>query len=593
MNHTRNFCIIAHIDHGKSTLADRLLEKTHTVEAREMKEQYLDSNPISRERGITIKLAAVRMEYQKEGQTYTLNLIDTPGHVDFSYEVSRSLAACEGAILLVDATQGVQAQTMAHLLRAKEQGVTIIPVVNKIDLPNAEIEKTKSKISTILNRASSEILSISAKTGENVDLLLTTIIEKIPAPRCYEEKPLKALVFNSEYEPHRGVIIYVRLFEGHVSSGSTSKIKFVNTRTEAVVEEVGYFTPKPQKSNKLTAGEVGYIITGIKEIQKVKVGDTITRLGEETTPVAGYKEQKPVVFLGFYPTNGDVNKLKDALEKLKLNDPSLIFESETSKALGHGVRCGFQGLLHAEVTQERLEREFGLNLIATSPTVEYHLKKDSETIELRSVPKDWEKLERGQLEEPWTGLRIYTPERYLGQIITICQNRRAVLTGTDSLNVGLCLTYEMPLAELISGFYDQLKSVSQGYASLEYEEIGYRPANLVKLSILVNHEPIDALSRILPQEKARLEGQQLLVRLKEIIPRHQFPIPLQAVLGEEIVAREDIGSFRKDVTQRLYGGDRTRKDKLLEAQKKGKKRLARFGKVEIPQEAFFAALRQD
>lgn len=591
MNNIRNFSIIAHIDHGKSTLADRLLEKTKTVALREMQEQYLDSNPISRERGITIKLATVRMEYELNGVPYILNLIDTPGHVDFSYEVSRSLAACEGAILLIDATQGIQAQTMAHLLRAKEQGVVIIPVINKIDLPNAEIEKTKQEIINIIKVKPEEILYVSAKTGQNVDLLIEEVIKRIPPPKNETEKPLQGLVFNSEYESHRGVIIYVRVFEGKLSIKDTPHIHFINANEETTVEEIGVFSPKMVRTDSLTAGDVGYIVTGLKKIQSIKVGDTVTKEGETVLPIPGYKEQKPVVFLGLYPTDADINKLKDALEKLQLNDPSLIYEMETSKALGHGVRCGFQGLLHADVTQERLEREFNLNLIATSPTVEYHIKENGTVINMRSVPEDWTKVEQGEMEEPWVLVKIFTPEKYLGQIMSICTTRRSTLLETNYFDVGLGLVYEMPLGELISGFYDQLKSVSQGYASLEYEEIEYRPAKLVKLSIIINHEPIDALSLILPPDKARYEGQKLLLRLKEIIPRQQFSIPLQAAIGGQILAREDIQAFRKDVTQKLYGGDRTRKDKLLEAQKKGKKRLMRFGKIEIPQEAFFAALK--
>jgi GTP-binding protein LepA len=591
MNNTRNFSIIAHIDHGKSTLADRLLEKTKTVALREMQEQYLDSNPISRERGITIKLATVHMEYELNNVPYILNLIDTPGHVDFSYEVSRSLAACEGAILLIDATQGIQAQTMAHLLRAREQGIVIIPVINKIDLPNVDIEKTKQEIISIIKVKPEEILSISAKTGQNVDLLIEEVIKRIPPPQNETEKPLKALVFNSEYESHRGVIIYVRVFEGKLSTKDTSHIHFINANEETTVEEIGVFSPKMVRTNSLTAGDVGYIVTGLRKIQSIKVGDTVTKKGEIVTPIPGYKEQKPVVFLGLYPTDADINRLKDALEKLQLNDPSLIYEMETSKALGHGVRCGFQGLLHADVTQERLEREFNLNLIATSPTVEYHVKENGKIINMRSVPEDWTKVEQGEIEEPWVLVKIFTPEKYLGQIMSICTTRRSTLLETNYFDVGLGLVYEMPLGELISGFYDQLKSVSQGYASLEYEEIEYRPAKLVKLSIIINHEPIDALSLILPPDKAHYEGQKLLLRLKEIIPRQMFSIPLQAAIGGKILAREDIQAFRKDVTQKLYGGDRTRKDKLLEAQKKGKKRLMRFGKIEIPQEAFFAALK--
>ncbi len=592
----RNFSIIAHIDHGKSTLADRILEITETISKRDMKEQVLDRMDLERERGITIKAQAVRIVYKaKDGKDYILNLIDTPGHVDFTYEVSRSLAACEGALLVVDATQGVEAQTIANTILALDNNLTILPLVNKIDLPNSDPERVKQEIEESLAIDASEALPVSGKTGEGVLEALERIVAEIPAPRGDETEPLKALIFDSVYDPYRGVIIFVRIFDGKIAPGA--KIRMMALGKVAQVEEVGIFRPNMTPIGGLSAGEVGYIITGIKDLRDVKVGDTITEEGRRAEkPLAGYREVKPVVFCGLYPVDGgEYESLREALGKLKLNDPSFIFEPETSKALGFGFRCGFLGLLHMDIVKERLEREYQLDLLATSPNVEYLVTvKGGKAINMSNpadFPKDGE-LER--IEEPYISLTILLPSEYVGGIMELCQSRRGEFKDMQYLSDSrVRLHYHLPLSEMMLNFYDILKSRTKGYGSMDYEYIGYKESELVKLDVLLAGDPVDALSIIVHKDFAQSRGRELVESLKEIIPRQLFDVAVQAAIGSRIVARETIKAKRKDVLAKCYGGDITRKRKLLEKQKAGKKKMKSIGRVEVPKEAFLAVLKVD
>lgn len=582
----RNFSIIAHIDHGKSTLADRFLEITKTVAADKIKPQLLDSLALERERGITIKLAPVRMNYTLDANYYTLNLIDTPGHVDFSYEVSRSLAAVEGAILLVDAAQGIQAQTLAHGLSALEQNLVLIPVINKVDLPNANVENCKKQLTDTFGFKEEEIILASGKTGLGVEEILQTIIEKVPAPKVDLEKPLKALIFDSFFDTYKGVVAQVRVVEGRAPENQ-SKIVFLSTKAVGQVLEVGYFSPQLTVSEGLGAGEIGYIATGIKQPDSVRVGDTIS-VDFSTEPLPGYKKVKPMVYVGLYPIEaGEYFELKEALAKFKLNDPAFSYEQEQSTALGSGFRCGFLGLLHAEVVQERLSEEFGVNLLATTPSVEYVVGN-----EIINNPAD---LPQGEnipdLQEPWVSLKIFVPQTYIGVVMELVQDRRGKFLDMQHYGVQVELSYEMPLSEMIADFYDKLKSVSSGFASLDWEFLEFREVDAVRVDILVGGEKVDALSIIIVRSKAESVGRRLVEKLKEVLPRQNFEIALQATIGGKIIARETISPFRKDVTAKLYGGDRTRKDKLLDKQKKGKKKMKMIGRVEIPQEAFLSILK--
>ncbi len=582
----RNFCIIAHIDHGKSTLADRLLEITGTVTGDKMQSQLLDSLSLERERGITIKLAPVRMNYLYDEQQYILNLIDTPGHVDFSYEVSRALAAVEGAILLVDATQGIQAQTLAHGLSALDQNLTLIPVINKIDLPASDIEKCKKQLTDSFGFSEDEILYCSGKTGEGVKEILEAIIKRVPTPAQETEKPLKALIFDSFFDPYKGVVAQVRIVEGKTPKDQT-QITFLSTKATGIVLEKGFFIPSLKTSDSLMAGEIGYIATGIKTPDVVRVGDTIST-SFEALPLPGYKQVKPMVYVGLFPIEtGDYIELKEALSKFKLTDPAFIFVPEQSAALGAGFRCGFLGLLHAEVVQERLSTEFNVNLLATTPSVEYLL--DEAPI---NNPAD---LPQGEnikgLKEPWVNLRIFTPQIYIGPLMELIQERRGIFKDMTHFGTQVELTYELPLSEMITDFYDKLKSVSSGFASLDYEIIDFRDVDAVRVDVLVGGEKIDALSTIVYRPKAEGLGRRLTEKLKEVLPRQNFDIAIQATIGGKVIARESLSAFRKDVTAKLYGGDRTRKDKLLDKQKKGKAKMKMIGRVEIPQEAFLSILK--
>jgi len=588
----RNFCIIAHIDHGKSTLADRLLEVTGTLPAEAIVDQVLDRLDLERERGITIKAQAVKMRYQaSDGQEYILNLIDTPGHVDFSYEVSRSLAACEGAILVVDAAQGVEAQTVANAHLAINNNLTLIPVINKIDLPNADPEKAKMELEEAIGIEAEKAILASAKTGQGIDEVLEAVVKKVPAPPGNSKAPLKALIFDSVYDSYRGVIAFIRVVDGLIKA--KTKVRFMASGKQTDVEEVGFFTPDMQPAAQLAAGEVGYVITGLKDVAEVKVGDTITE-AEHPAAVAlpGYKEAKPMVFCGLYPTDGSqYQDLREALQKLKLNDAALSFEPETSTALGFGFRCGFLGLLHMEIVKERLEREYELDLVATAPSVAYIITKADGSSKTISNPAELEQVPLA-IAEPYIKGFILTPSNYVGPVMELCQSRRGQLIKMDYLtDKRVELVYELPLSEIVLDFYDQLKSRSKGYASLDYELAGYKKANLVKLDILLGGRPVDAFCSIVPKEKAYERGRALVAKLKEIIPRQHFEVVIQAALGGRVIARETVKAKRKDVIAKCYGGDITRKRKLLERQKEGKKRMKQIGQVNIPQEAFLAVLK--
>jgi len=590
----RNFSIIAHIDHGKSTLADGLLQVTGALSQREMKAQFLDNMDIERERGITIKLQAARMEYTaKDGEMYILNLIDTPGHVDFTYEVSRSLAACEGALLVVDASQGVEAQTLANVYLALENDLEIIPVLNKIDLPGAEPERVVEEIEEMSGLDCTDAIRASAKEGIGILDILESIVQKVPPPKDTVSEPLQALIFDSYYDAYRGVIVYFRVMSGSVRQGD--KIRFMVSGKEFEIDELGVLKPNQVRVSELHAGEVGYIAASIRAVQDARVGDTITQVSRPAAqPLAGYQEATPMVFCGLYPTDSDqFEELREALDKLSLNDAALHFEPESSGALGFGFRCGFLGLLHMEVVQERLEREYDLDLVTTAPSVVYRVTKtDGEVLEVQN-PADLPSAQvREMIEEPYVRVEAITPQEYVGTLMELCQGRRGVFVDMRYLTPNrTSLVYEVPLAEVITDFFDQLKSRSRGYASMEYKLIGYRPGNLVRLDILLNGEPVDSLSCITHADKAHEIGRLLTGKLKELIPRQQFQVPIQAAIGAKVVARENIAPLRKNVLAKCYGGDITRKKKLLEKQKKGKKRMKNVGSVEVPQEAFMAVLK--
>ncbi|NBO36103.1 elongation factor 4 [bacterium] len=589
----RNFCIIAHIDHGKSTLADRLLEYTNTIEKRDMKEQTLDSMELEKERGITIKLKPVRMEYKIDSEMYELNLIDTPGHVDFSYEVSRSLAACEGAILVVDATQGIQAQTVSNVYKAIDANLTIIPVLNKIDLPSSDVAKVTSDLVQTFGFSEDEILKVSAKTGEGVLDLISEIVNRIPAPKSNPNEPLRALIFDSFYDSYLGVVAVVKVVEGKISEEDVLKrkeLKFFATNSVSVIEGLGVFKPARKSHNKLESGEVGYIVTGLKNISKVKVGDTLGLASDEKTEsLPGYKEVKPFVFLSIYTVDNDkFPDLREALEKLSLSDSSISYEPENNMALGFGFRCGFLGLLHADVIQERLEREFNLDLISTTPSVEYQVTLTSgDEILVRTAYDMPDTTRISEIREPWILVTIVTPAQYNGVIIPLCEGRRGTMRKMDYPTPDrVIFEYEMPLVELISNFFDELKSITSGYASLDYEMLEYRPVRAVKVDVLVHGQVVQPLSFIVVRDNAEAVSRNLLKKLKDIIPRQQFQVSLQASINAKVIAREDISGFRKDVLAKMSGGHRERKDKLLDIQKKGKERMKKFGKVDIPQDAF-------
>jgi GTP-binding protein LepA len=592
--HIRNFCIIAHIDHGKSTLADRLLEYTGTVSKREMIEQTLDQMELEREKGITIKAQAVRMLYTAlDKEQYELNLIDTPGHVDFTYEVSRSLAACEGVLLVIDATQGIEAQTLANLYLALEADLNIIPIINKIDLPSAEPERVKQEVEDVIGLPQEESILASAKEGIGTQDILEAIVQRIPPPKGNLHQPLRALVFDSHYDSYKGVIAYVRIVDGELREGE--RIAMVATESTTEILEAGYFQPRLISTSILSAGEVGYIATGFKNVKDCRVGDTVTTPNALGTIEAlpGYKPAKPMVFAGIYPVEGnEYPLLRDALDRLKLNDASLFYEPETSTALGFGFRCGFLGLLHMEIIQERIEREYNLDILATAPSVEYYVTKtNGEILEVDNPSQVPDSGEIEKIEEPWMDISIFTPARYIGTIMDLVTTRRGTFKEMKYIEAErVLLNYQIPLAELITDFYDQLKSRTQGYASLDYSFGGYQEADLVKLDILVNGVPVDALSLILHREKAYIQGRQLVEKLRKLIPRQLFEVPIQAAIGSRIIARETVKAVRKDVLAKCYGGDITRKRKLLEKQKEGKKRLKMVGNVEIPQEAFMAIL---
>lgn len=588
----RNFSIIAHIDHGKSTLADRLLEITGAVSKREMKDQILDNMDLERERGITIKLNAVKLNYKYKDEDYVINLIDTPGHVDFSYEVSRSLAACEGAILVVDAAQGIEAQTLANLYLAMEQDLTIIPVINKIDLPNADIPRVKKELIEVLGFNENDIILCSAKTGKGVQDILDAVIEKIPEPKINVDKPTRALIFDSYFDPYRGVVLLVKLEDGKIKIGDTIKMMATNSTFEVV--ELGVHTPKEEKYNELKSGEVGYVAASIKDISTVSVGDTITVVGREATePIKGYKKMKPMVFSGIFPTEPNrYEELKEALIKLKLNDAALSFEPETSEALGFGFRIGFLGLLHMDVIITRIEREFNIGIIATSPSVVYEVTlTDGTTVDVDAPSKMPEKTKINYIKEPYIYTNIIAPSEYIGAIMELCQNKRGIYKSVDYIDVTrIDVHYEIPLSEIVYDFYDRLKSTTKGYASFDYELCGYKESSLVKMDILLNGEIVDALSIIIHKDFAYQKGRAIVKKLRELIPRQMFQIPIQASIGSKVIARENISALKKNVLAKCYGGDVSRKRKLLEKQKEGKKRMKMVGTVEVPQEAFLAVL---
>lgn len=590
----RNFSIIAHIDHGKSTLADRMLQDTGTVAQREMKEQFLDNMDLERERGITIKLQAARMNYTaKDGQEYVLNLIDTPGHVDFSYEVSRSLAACEGALLVVDASQGVEAQTLANVYLALENELEIIPVLNKIDLPGAEPDRIASEIEEVVGLDCNEIVQASAKMGIGIEDILEAIVQQVPPPQDTINEPLRALIFDSYYDAYRGVIVYFRVMDGKIKKGDN--VRLMASGKEYVIDELGVLSPTQIEVDELHAGEVGYFAAAIKAVEDARVGDTITLVDAPAPePLPGYTEAKPMVFCGLFPTDADqYSDLREALDKLKLNDAALSYEPETSSAMGFGFRCGFLGLLHMEIVQERLEREYNLELITTAPSVIYRVTKiDGEVIEVDNPSLLPDPQEREKIEEPYIRVEIITPENFVGTLMDLCQTRRGVFKDMRYFTPDrTCLIYELPLAEVVTDFFDQMKSRTKGYASMEYQMLGYRSDNLVKLDILVNKDPVDALSTIVHKDKAYYVGRALTEKLKELIPRHQFKVPIQAAIGAKVIASEHIPALRKDVLAKCYGGDISRKKKLLQKQAKGKKRMKAIGTVDVPQEAFMAVLK--
>ncbi len=587
----RNFCIIAHIDHGKSTLADRMLQITGVVSDRDMRAQYLDRMDIERERGITIKSQAVRMPWEKDGKTFALNMIDTPGHVDFTYEVSRSLAACEGAILLVDAAQGIEAQTLANLYLAMENDLEIIPVLNKIDLPAADPEKYAAEIAGLIGGKAEDVLRVSGKTGVGVEELLDRVVERIPTPVGDADAPARAMIFDSVYDPYRGVVTYVRMKDGRLSP--REKVRMMSTAATHELLEIGVSAPEPKPSQGLSVGEVGYLITGVKDVRQSKVGDTITNAvkpAEDALP--GYTEPKPMVFSGLYPIDGaDYPDLREALDKLKLSDAALVYEPETSVALGFGFRCGFLGLLHLEIITERLQREFGLDLIATAPSVFYEVRAENKDLVQVMNPSEFPEGKIDAVIEPIVKATILTPKDYVGTIMELCQTRRGVMEGMDYLSEDRVeLRYTLPLGEIVFDFFDSLKSRTQGYASFDYDVNGTQEADLVKVDILLQGEKVDAFSAIVHRDKAYAYGVLMAGKLRELIPRQQFEVPIQAAIGARIIARETIRAIRKDVLAKCYGGDITRKRKLLEKQKEGKKRMKMVGRVEVPQEAFIAAL---
>ncbi|PJK29625.1 translation elongation factor 4 [Minwuia thermotolerans] len=591
--HIRNFAIIAHIDHGKSTLADRLIEMTGGLESREMQQQVLDSMDLERERGITIKAQTVRLLHKAaDGEIYQLNLIDTPGHVDFSYEVSRSLSACEGALLVVDASQGVEAQTLANVYLAIENDLEIVPVLNKVDLPAAEPERVKEQIEDVIGIDASDAIEISAKTGQGVPDVIEALIRRIPAPAGDSTAPLKALLVDSWYDPYLGVVVLTRLYDGKLKKGM--KIKLMSTGATHQIDRVGIFTPKMTVLDELGPGEIGFFTASIKTVAETDVGDTITEEGKPTAkPLPGFKPSIPVVFCGLFPVDtSDYQDLRDSLAKLRLNDSSFHFEPESSAALGFGFRCGFLGLLHMEIVQERLEREFDLDLITTAPSVIFKLHMtDGTLVELHNPADMPDPVKVDYIEEPWIKATILCPDEHLGAVLKLCEEKRGVQTNLTYAGARAMIEYELPLSEIVFDFYDRLKSVSRGYASFDYELIGYRRGDLVKMSILVNAEPVDALALIVHRDRAYERGRMLCERLKDLIPRQMFKIPIQAAIGGSVIARETISAMRKDVTAKCYGGDVTRKKKLLEKQKAGKRRMRTYGKVDIPQEAFMAALR--
>jgi GTP-binding protein LepA len=591
----RNFCIIAHIDHGKSTLADRMLQATGVVDDRTMRAQYLDRMDIERERGITIKSQAVRLPFTADdGRTYALNMIDTPGHVDFTYEVSRSLAACEGCVLLVDAAQGIEAQTLANLYLALENDLQIIPVLNKIDLPSAQPDKYAAELAHIIGCDPADVLRVSAKTGEGVPELLDEIVRLVPAPVGDPDAPARAMIFDSVYDAYRGVITYVRVIDGNLSA--RERILMLSTKVQHEMLEIGVISPEPMPSTGLGVGEVGYLITGVKDVRQSRVGDTVTNAVKPATkPLGGYKDPKPMVFSGLYPVDGDdYPDLRDALERLQLNDAALVWEPETSAALGFGFRCGFLGLLHLEIVRERLEREFGLDLIATAPNVVYRVVMDDGSERVVTNPSEFPDGKVAEVHEPVVRATILAPSEYIGAIMELCQSRRGTLGGMDYLSEERVeLRYSLPLAEIVFDFFDNLKSKTRGYASLDYEVDGEQVSALVKVDILLQGETVDAFSSIVHKDKAYAYGVLMTQRLRELIPRQQFEVPIQAAIGSRVIARESIRAIRKDVLAKCYGGDITRKRKLLEKQKEGKKRMKMVGRVEVPQEAFIAALSTD
>jgi GTP-binding protein LepA len=592
-SHIRNFSIIAHIDHGKSTLADRILEMTHTVDSRSMRAQVLDTMDLERERGITIKAQAVRVFYTAaDGETYQFHLIDTPGHVDFTYEVSRSLAACEGALLVVDASQGVEAQTVANAYLAVDAGLELIPCLNKIDLPGAEPERVAAEVSELIGEAPEDILIISGKTGAGVNEVLERLVARVPPPKGDPAAPPRALIFDSEFDQYRGVVAYIRVMDGTFTKGEA--IRAMQTGTEAEIDDIGFFSPSMVPVKTLSVGEVGYLITGIKDVTMLAVGDTITtKANAATEPLPGYREVKPMVFCGLFPIDTDqYPDLRDALEKLTLNDAALDWEPETSDALGFGFRCGFLGLLHMDIVRERLEREYDLELMATMPSVGFEVTKtDGDVIEVHNPSDMPDPANIAEIREPYIKASVLTPKEFIGQVMELCQERRGEHTGMHYLSADrVQISYDLPLAEIVLDFFDQLKSRTRGYASLDYEILGLRPSNLAKLDVLLAGDPVDALSMVVHRDKAYDIGRTLTEKLRAKIPRQQYDVPIQAAIGSHIIARETVKAFRKDVTAKCYGGDISRKRKLLERQKEGKKRMKQVGRIEVPQEAFLAVL---